>query len=106
MTIYSNPRMSLVVRGWPSGGKRVTAKFEIEANARGRERAVRVTTGAPKRLTYAIKARIVDGDDGLIYIAELTNFDFVVIMNGDMKFEHEVVHTDNPRYPDLLALFA
>jgi hypothetical protein len=34
MLVYSNPRMSATIENWPSGSKRVTAKFEIEAGYR------------------------------------------------------------------------
>lgn len=101
---YSNPRMTAVIEDWPSGSKRVTATFSIEANARG-ERAVRVTTGKPVALTYALKARIVDGDDGRTYIAELTRYGFVSIMRGDMKIQEESIHPDNPRFAEVRALF-
>jgi hypothetical protein len=103
--IYSNPRTKAVIADWPNGIHRVTATFAIESGPRG-ERAVRTTTGAPKKLTYAVKARIVDGDDGRTYIAELTAYGRITIMRGDMKYEAETVHADNPRYPSLLELFA
>jgi hypothetical protein len=41
----------------------VEARFWIEQTPKG-ERAVRQTNGAAKKLTYARKMRIVDGDDG------------------------------------------
>ena len=107
MTIYSNPRMSATIENWPSGrGRRVTARFEIEQTKRG-ERAVRVTTGAPKKLTFARKARIVDGDDGRVYIAELFQYgDAVGIMCGTMDYQHEVIHAGDPRHVEALELFA
>lgn len=107
MTSYSNPRMSATIENWPSGNKRVTASFTIEQTPRG-ERAVRITTGAPKKLTFARKMRIVDGDDGRTYIATLSpNYGFVTIMKGDMQFQHEVIHySDGARHAELLALFA
>ena len=46
--VYSNPRMSATIEDWPSGSKRVTAVFTIEQHAKRGERAVRMTTGAPK----------------------------------------------------------
>ena len=106
MTKYSNPRMSATIENWPHGKQRVTANFEIECVPGKGERAVRVTTGAPKKLTYARKMRIVDGDDGRTYIAELTMYHHIVIMRGDMKFSHETVFENDARYPELLALFA
>ncbi len=105
MTEYSNPRMSAVIENWPIGSKRCTATFEIEQASKG-ERGVRTTVGAPKKLTYARKARIVDGDDGRTYIAELTMYGFVSIMRGDMKVQHETVFADSPRYAAVHALFA
>jgi hypothetical protein len=97
--------MAAVIEDWPHGSKRVTARFEIEQTARG-ERAVRTTTGAPKKLTYEKQARIVDGSDGRTYIAELTAYGFICIMRGDMKFQHETIFENNPRYSEVLELFA
>ena len=105
MKTYSNPRLSATIEDWPSGKHRVTARFAIEQNGKG-ERGVRVTTGAPKTLTYARKARIVDGDDGCTYIAELTMYGHVSIMRGDFKFQEESIHLNDARYPAALALFA
>jgi hypothetical protein len=106
MTIkYSNPRITATIENWPSGSQRVTAHFSIECHPKRGERAVRVTTGAPKKLTFARKMRIVDGDDGRTYIAELSIYGHVTIMRGDMKFQEEVVHDREPRHAELLALF-
>ena len=106
MTAYSNPRLRAVIENWPHGKQRVTATFYIEYVIGKGERAVRVTTGAPKKLTYARKARIVDGDDGRTYIAELTAYRHITIMHGNMKYSHESVFENDPRYPAMLALFA
>ena len=105
MKTYSNPRLSATIEDWPSGKHRVTAHFAIETTKRG-ERGVRTTTGAPKTLTYARKARIVDGDDGRTYIAELTLYGHVSVMRGDFKFQEESIHPGDARYPAALALFA
>lgn len=102
---YSNPRMSATIQDWPSGSKRVTARFEIEQTKRG-ERAVRTTTGEPKKLTFAKLARIVDGSDGRTYIAMYTEYDSVLVMRGDMKFQHEYISSGNPRYAEVLEIFA
>jgi hypothetical protein len=102
---YTNPRTEATIENWPSGSKRVTARFTIERAKKG-ERAVRVTDGAPKKLTFAVRARIVDGSDGRTYIAELTQFGHISIMRGDMKFSHEAVFPGDPRYADMKALFA
>jgi|HubBroStandDraft_1064217.scaffolds.fasta_scaffold217990_2 hypothetical protein len=104
MTIYSNPRMSATIEGWPSGSKRVTAKFLVEVNKRG-QRATRVTTGEPKWGTYSDCVRIVDGDDGKTYIASWSRqWGHINIMRGDMKYEHETIYAIDPRYSAVLAL--
>lgn len=106
MTTYSNPRTRAVIDNWPNGKHRVQAVFEIERHPGGAERAIRTTTGAPKKLTYADQMRIVDGDDGRTYIAALSKFgDMITIWRGDMKFNHEVVHGTNPRYAEIMSLF-
>ncbi|HWF62919.1 MAG TPA: hypothetical protein VN666_21785 [Nitrospira sp.] len=103
---YSNPRMSAVIENWPSEKHRVTARFEIEQDAKRGERGTRVTDGATKKLTYAKMARIVDGDDGRTYIAELTIYGTISIMQGNMKFQQESIHDRDPRYAAALELFA
>lgn len=103
---YSNPRMTAAIENWPSGSKRVTAMFQIEQDAKRGERAVRWTSGAAKKLTYAKLVRIVDGDDGRTYIAEYTMYGHISIMRGDMKFSHETIHPSDPRYAETVELFA
>ena len=102
---YSNPRLHAVIDDWPNGGKRVRAIFSIEEHPKRGQRAVRVTTGAPKKLTFAKQMRIVDGDDGKTYIAELTMYGHITIMRGDMKFREETIFRDDPRYSDVSKLF-
>ncbi len=77
----------------------------MEQNAKG-ERAVRITTGAAKKLTYAVKARIVDGDDGRTYIAELTVYGHISIMRGDMKIQQESFFPGDAEYSNVIGLFA
>jgi hypothetical protein len=101
---YSNARTEAIIENWPSGSKRVTAHFSIEHTPKG-ERAVRVTDGAPKKLTYAVLARIVDGSDGRTYIAELTSLGHITIMRGDMKYSQEAIFPGDARYPAIRALF-
>lgn len=108
---YSNPRLHAEIENWPSGSHRVKAVFNVEATQRG-ERATRYTehpsTGVPsavKKMTYAQKVRIVDGNDGRTYIAELTGFGHISIMKGDCKFQHEVVYENDPGYAELRKLF-
>jgi hypothetical protein len=97
--------MTATIENWPSGSKRVTARFEIEQGPRG-ERAVRTTTGEPKKLTYARLARIVDGSDGRTYIAEFTMYGHINIMRGDMKFSQETIFDRDPRFAMALEVFA
>lgn len=107
MTEYSNPRMVAEIKDWPSGSRRVTAKFWIE-QANGKERAVRVTTGQPVKLTFARRMRIVDGDDGRTYIARDHGDGMVSIFRGDMKYEHEGASSIgrlSDRYAELMELF-
>jgi hypothetical protein len=110
---YTNPRLRATIDNWPMGGnKRGTAFFSIEVKTGKGERGVRVTKtddspmpGKPKFLTFTRKARIVDGDDGKTYIAELSRYGFISIMQSNMQFEQESIHTDAERYPALLTLF-
>jgi hypothetical protein len=102
---YSNPRTEAVIEDWPSGKNRTTATFTVERNPKRGERAVRVTVGKPKVLTFAKQARIVDGDDGKTYILE-NHGGFVRVMRGTMDYEAEQpIFPSNPRYAELMALF-
>jgi hypothetical protein len=112
MITYSNPRLEAVIENWPIGGKRTTATFRIEAKPGKGERATRFTldpkTGKPsatKVLTYATKARIVDGSDGRTYIIEQSMYDFISVMRSDMKFTEETIWPRDPRFADITALF-
>jgi hypothetical protein len=104
---YSNPRMAAVIDNWPLGhNKRGPAKFTVECHPKRGQRAVRETTGAAKKLTYAQQVRIVDGDDGRTYIAaQHDDCGFVWIMRGDMKYCEETIYADNARYAMARALF-
>ena len=105
MTTYSNPRMNAVIQNWPSGAKRVTATFSIETHPTRGQRVMRTTNGAPKKLTYAKLMRIVDGDDGKIYIAVLSYWGHITIHRGDMKYSQETVFERDPRYQVVRELF-
>jgi hypothetical protein len=109
---YTAPAMARRIEGWPLGRtQRALAVFTIEQHPTRGERAVRVLvtaegrTFAPKKLTYAEKVRIVNGSDGRTYIAELTRSGFVSIMRGDMKYQAETIHEDNPHFGEVRALF-
>lgn len=110
---YSNPTTERTINDWPFGrNERATAKFWIEVHPTRGERACRVTvdplTGKqfqPKKLTFAAKARIVDGNDGRTYIIEKTRYGFISVMRGDMKYQAESISDDNPRFAAVNALF-
>lgn len=70
------------------------------------KRAVRITDGAAKKLTFAKLARIVDGSDGRTYIAEYSMYGFVSIMQGNMKYRQETIHDRDPRFAEAMELFA
>lgn len=110
---YSNPRMRAVIDDWPFGSRlRTAATFEIDVSRTGRERATRVVidprSGKPcakKSLVWSRGSRILDGDDGKTYIANLTEFGHISVFHGDMKYSHEAIFENNPRYTAILALF-
>lgn len=113
---YSNPRTEAVFTDWPIGRlQRTTARFWIESDPKHGERGMRTTinpkTGrpsAPKKLTYASKARIVDGDDGKTYIAMLSSsYRLVSVMQSNMQFQAESINEsgDPARYAEMIALF-
>lgn len=82
---FSNPRRTAVIENWPSGGKRVTATFEIEATPKKGERAVRTTTGKPQKTTYSNKMVIADGDDGRTYVLAYNSMGCVQVIPGTLK---------------------
>ena len=112
ITTYGNPRTSAVIEDWPMGARsRGTATFTIEANGKG-ERARRTTQlpgkqpGYPRVLTYARRARIVDGSDGRTYVIEdNSDYGHVTVMRGDMKYAHETIYRDDPRHAEVMELF-
>lgn len=110
---YSNPRLHAEIPNWPMGGnKRGLAFFTIEIAPGKGERGIRITkhddsgkVSKPKIMTFATKARIVDGDDGKTYIIELSMYGFISIMQSNMQFQQETIHEDDLRHAELLALF-
>jgi len=105
MTNYSNPRMEAKIENWPHGGQRVLAHFYVETDPKKGQRAVRETTGKPKKLTYAKQVRIADGDDGKTYILELTMYGMISVMKGDMKYQHDIIFERDPRYAEVRKMF-
>lgn len=103
---YSNPRHEATIEDWPSGRKRVTARFYTETNKRG-QRVCRVTTGKPKKSTYSDRTAIVNGDDGRTYVlhsAGKAYGGFVSVMRGDMRFQEETRHPGDAGHSDLVHL--
>lgn len=110
--VYSNPRKALVITDWPSGKYKTTATFTVESKANKGERAVRVTvhpkTGranAPKALTYADRVVFADGNDGRLYVLELTSYGFISVMRGTFDYSQESIFQKDARYAAVLALF-
>ena len=103
---YSNPRMQATIDNWPSGRQTVIARFYVETHPKRGQRGCRVTTGKPKTLTFARAVRIVDGDDGRIYFAELDRFsNNILIMRGTMDFQQEYITQNDSRHTELFAMF-
>jgi len=103
--IFSNPRKSTRIENWPSGGKRVTATFEVEANKKG-ERIARTTTGKPKYTTYNKTMCIVDcEDDGKTYLLGLsTHVEMITVFSSDMKHSVKSFFDGDEQYPILKDL--
>ena len=111
MTTYSNPRLTFTTNNWPYGSKLTIATFLVEQTSKG-ERVSRETinpkngrANKPKKTTYSLKARIVDGSDGKIYIAELSEYGFITIMQSNLQFQQEVFHPENEKFQDIIVLF-
>jgi sulfite reductase alpha subunit-like flavoprotein len=98
MTILSNARKEAQSKD---------VKFWVESNSKG-ERAYRQKGNCkPKKRTYAVITWIVDGDDGKIYILELSGYRFFTIIESNLRYQagdDAVIHHNNPRYKELLAL--
>jgi len=111
MNKYSNPRTLYQTDDWPYGRKRVTAVFTLEQTNRG-ERVSRVTQNPkggwnkPKKLTYSRAQRIVDGDDGKTYIAVLSNYGSISIMQSNMQYQEESIDFISERYDAIRELFS
>ena len=102
MLQLSNPRREAVVEDWPNGRRRVNAFFSVET-VKGKDRVCRTTTGKPKKTTYHVKMRLVDGDDGRIYALGLTELNQMVLWAGTLKTT-EYFHEDDEEYGVYRAL--
>lgn len=104
----SDPRKEAEVRDWPSGKRRVTALFRVEVSENWGERVSRITTkldsvpesyGKPRRTAYHKKIRIVNGNDGRIYLLGLTDFRQIVVISGTLnKTEYLHANEANPQF--------
>ena len=111
MLTFTNPRLEFTTHDWPYGRYRTTATFLIQQNNKG-ERVARITinpktgrTNKPKTTTYAKKVRIVEGSDGRTYIAELTQYGNITIMQSNLQYEQCTLYPDNENFLDVLKLF-
>lgn len=110
---YSNPRLEAIITNWPSGSMRTTATFRVETQPGRGQRGTRFTinpkTGRPsatKVMTYSHRVRIVDGDDGKIYLIEHTPaYRHISVMQGNVQFCEETIYSDDPRYAEVMKLF-
>jgi len=85
MINLSNPRTEATIEDWPSGRKRVTARFYVETKPKFGQRMARVTTGKPKTTTYYQRIVLCDGDDGKTYLLALCSIG-IVRMLATMKY--------------------
>lgn len=107
----SNPRTYALIEDWPFGRQRCRAKFWVEGKP-GRERVVRLTenktrTGwnKPKKLTYADRYAILDGDDGKTYLLyKSRTWDFIGVMCGDMKSSAGSISERDKRFAEFQRL--
>ncbi len=109
---YTHPRKFATFIDWPYGTERTTAVFKIETHPKRGERATRATLnpktqcyGAPKALTYSVKQRIVDGDDGKTYILCLTMYGSISVMQSNMQYSQEHIDASDPRHATLRDYF-
>jgi hypothetical protein len=93
---YSNPRISARIDD---------VVFEIEMDAERGQRAIRYQTNKTRKLPFARFMRIVDGDDGKLYIVVLSFAGNVIVWRDTMRRPHEIVQADEMRHSDLLTLF-
>jgi hypothetical protein len=111
-TTYTNPRSHADFNDWPSGRLKTRCTFEVEPGKKG-ERVIRTTvnpkTGricAPKKTVYYKRILIVDGDDDRTYLIGMTDFgNYIKVIESNLKYEHECLYAEDPRYKDLLAMF-
>lgn len=106
MLKFTNARKEACIENWPLGGnRRGVARFYTEAREGKGERVCRVTTGKPVLGNYYSKTAIVDGEDGKTYILGYTSqYGFIYIMQGDMKYSAGSVFPADPSFAELMEL--
>lgn len=105
---YSNARTLATFPDWPHGRHRTTCTFRVESRPGHGQRVARVTidpkTGRPskpKTTTYSPRVAIVDGDDGRVYVAAMTGYGFISVMQSNLDFSAESIPDTDPRYAAL-----
>lgn len=116
---FSNPRMTAEFNDWPIGGDhRGQCKFTVETDKKRGQRVARQTTDKngrwckPKYTTYANQARIVDGDNGRVYLLMWSTAygSAVTIKSHDMQHDQSFpdlphyVTPDHERYKEIIEL--
>ena len=108
---YSEFSKERIIENWPYGSKRVQCNFSVE-HKDNKERAVRVTKkpsgigwNKPKKMTYAREVLFATGDDDKTYVLSLTDNYAISIMQSNMKYQHEYIHSDDARFDDIVAKF-
>ena len=107
----TNPRREAEFDDWPSGGRRVRCRFWIESDPKKGERVCRQTEDKhgrpckPKKTSYALRALIVDGDDGRTYTIELNRYGSVRIGSSDMQHDAGHLYKEADQYAELVAMF-
>lgn len=108
---YTNPQTEVTIHDWPYGRDRTKAHFIVEHVPGKGERVIRTTvnpkTGkpnAPKKTTFSAKARIATGEDGRLYILRLTEYNFIDILESNMKYCYETIHSENSEFEYTLSL--
>lgn len=108
---YSNPQMERTFDDWPYRQVQTTCVFEV-THRNNRERCQRRTQepmskrwNNPKLTTYGLKCRIMDGDDGKIYVVTWNNYGFFNVMRSCLKLQQESVSLGDPRFEDMRKQF-
>lgn len=103
--IYTDPRRKAVIQGWPSGPRRVTARFWIEPHPKRGERVCRQTAAnRPKKSTYARRCVIVTGvEDGRTYFLQESG-SHITVCRGDMRYAEESRFPKDEGFADLVGL--